>query len=194
MKFLYVILSFFLIGCFWKSNKTTEGMEVKYEQGGELMEFTKLIDIINNKVIDLTSRVDLFRIEEFITIYETPLSYKDSALLYLTNPEFSKQKKEIALLAMQRMDDSDYIQFSKTVFELYENLVIDEEIIHDLLFYSINNKFQIIRNYDNPDVVEILTKYNKVTNKPEFKQSIDEALSGFMWKQLKRLLKDNKLY
>lgn len=185
---MYIILLFIiaLVGC--TSNEGyTKGNTVIYRDTvfiKQRMNFKGSIDTIEKKVIDLTSTSDLFGINEFVAIYENPTSYRDDALWYIADSINSIQKKLIATYTMQGLSDSLYIEFSRLVVDLYEKGSITDDVMEATVFYSINKRYQIIRNYNNPNVVSLFQKIKACTQKVEIKQRINYVLSGESWSNL----------
>ncbi len=71
--------------------------------GVQAMNFEKAIFLIEKKVIDLTAATDLFRINEFIQLYENSDLYIDDAINYLSASNNSVQQKMIAIYTMQKL-------------------------------------------------------------------------------------------
>jgi hypothetical protein len=186
MRSIAIFLTFYVNVCIGCSNVpkdetiSNRQAENKYVQ----MIYKETIDTIDKKVVDLTAASDLFGIDEFISIYEASMKYKDEALLFISDSINSAQKKQITVYSMQSLPDSLYIDFCSSVVSLYEKGNVADELAETAVFYSINKKYQIIRNYKNPKVISLLENLKAFSKRNEIKERIDNILSGKAWDKL----------
>jgi len=155
------------------------------------MSYKDAIDTISKKVVDLTSIYDLFYFEEFIKIYEQPDFYKKDAIVFISDSANGLQEKQIAVYSMQNLTDTPYIDFCSSLLELYKKNAVDSDVLKAAIFRSINKKFQIIRNYGNSSVINLLKAYSATCNNYEATKRIEEILSGKYWSGLQEFLNNN---
>lgn len=152
--------------------------------------FSRKIDSIEKIIVDLTSHSDVFLSREFIKLYENQERYINNVIVYLADQTRTIQKRTIALLAMQKKGIANNLNFLYACNHLYRKELIDSRMIFLMLFSSIDlSNRDIIKYYKSKQVRNVLLdlKTNKNTSK-DFKETIDDILSGKTYKEQKIFL------
>lgn len=177
LKIIVIILFHSLTNCESNNHKEANNHSNTEQMQGKV-DFKNLIDSINVKVVDLTAPSDLFSIDEFIVLYENPSRYKDDALLLISDIVNNTQKKQIAVFALQNLLDSEYIDLCSSVVDLYVKNIVKEELLQTTVFYSLNSKYIIFKNYKNAVVIGLLNKIKAHSQSDDLKRRVDDILSG----------------
>lgn len=144
---------------------------------------------IMKKVVDLTSSSDLFGVKDFIALYENPTLYQNDAIAFLANEKYSYEEKAIVVYAMQKAELKVYKGFLNEVIKLFYERKINESMLGLALSAPINKRYIVIKNYSDEDISAMLKDLkNSESTSPEFKERIENILSGKSWKGVKKLL------
>ena len=189
---LVMLYSLSLTNCGNTSSKKAPDKSSSKEITLNKMDFKNLIDTIDRKVVDLTATSDLFGIDEFIKLYENSSVYRKDALLFIADTLKSEQKKQIAVLSMQNLPEDAYIDFCNSVVDLFVKDIVTEELLQTAVFFSLNSKYQIIKNYKNQVVINLLDKIKSHSQNIDLKERTDNILSGKDWKDVAESLESKK--
>jgi hypothetical protein len=168
IKLLTFLLLSVNIGCSFSQEKAEQKSDFLIPAYTRV-DYKATIDTIERKVVDLTATSDLFGVKEFLNIYMHAEIYTKEALAYIVDSSNTKQKRMIATYSMQNLSDSLYIDFCMSAAALLGDDITSMEILVNILFDSINDKYQIVRNYKNSNV-----------------------FSGKTWRGVKHFLEENK--
>lgn len=161
--------------------------KIEIIQKANNLRFDSLIYKIDKQVIDLTSPSDLFSILEFKNIYENPLIYIDSVVVYLKKPECTFQQKLISIYSMQNLDFKNYLIFCDKAIEQFNSYSIEENIIISIINPNFANKYPIIKNYNKQEVIEILKKIDGGSKRrKELNDLIINISNGKLWNNIKQ--------
>ena len=190
MRSILILLTIYVNVCIGCNDGSKDEIKNNRQTGNKYlqMSYKETIDTIDKKVIDLTSASDLFGVDEFISIYESSMNYKDETLLFISDSTNSIQKKQIAVYSMQGLPDSLYIDFCSSAVGLHGKGIVTDELLEIIIFYSLNKKYQVVRNYQNPKVIALLQTFKVNCKRNETKERIDNVLSGKAWNKLEEFL------
>lgn len=184
-KFIILIILFIvnnlLIACDFKSPKGYSSLNEESTFIDQKMEFKKLIDTIENKIVDLTTPVDLFYVKEFNQIFNNPELYlNDASDFIFYDSSINKQQKMIALYAMQNLPVKEYTLFFLNAAEVYINGNFNDDYLMMLIIGADFSKDEpIISNFNSTDINVALKKIennNKTSN--NIKNWIIDILAG----------------
>jgi hypothetical protein len=151
--------------------------------------FSHTIDSIEKIIVDLTSHSDVFMSKEFINLYENPTVYINNVLIYIADQTKTKQKREIALLAMQRKGIAINLNFLYASNYLYRKGLIDDSMIFQILFPIDLKNRDIIKYYEAEQIRAVLLDISQNAKSPEnLKQTVNDILSGKTFKEQKEFL------
>ncbi len=86
----------------------------------EVVGFSEKIVAIRRRVVDLTSRDDLFGIDSFVAIYEEPSKHFSEALASLKSPRLNSLEKEIVVYSMTMLNEECYLVLVKECYSAYQ--------------------------------------------------------------------------
>ena len=151
--------------------------------------FSHTIDSIEKIIVDLTSLSDVFMSKEFIHLYENPTVYINNVIIYMADQTKTKQKREIALLAMQRKGIAINLNFLYASNYLYRKGLIDDSMIFQIIFPIDLKNRDIIKYYEAEQIRAVLLDINQNEKSPEnLKQTVNNILSGKTFKEQKEFL------
>jgi hypothetical protein len=189
MKYIYIILIAIAIitSVFLVKNK-----KQIMEEDNESSYKTK-IELIERKVIDLTSPNDLLLVKEFNELSNVAEQYLDSALFFIKDTDQSVQKKMIVIFSLKKVSFENYLIFFKNCVDIFKKGDIEEFLLALVLNPGYNWNYKIIKNYNNKYVVKILNelKSEKSLSK-EMKYIIDFTLKGYLWMEVEERIEMNK--
>lgn len=148
--------------------------------------FDNAILITEKKIVDLTAPGSVFRVPEFMKVYENPELYHEEAIKYLSRPDRTIDQKMIAIYSQQNGDVSDYLDFVRQSLKLFEANIISENLFSETLSNPADKNFMIIKNYACKEVRELvngLMQHEKIS--PDLKFRLDRILSGSVWQHIK---------
>jgi hypothetical protein len=150
--------------------------------------FVQTLDWILKDVTDLTVAKLLYTSDRFIGIYEHPVVYMQDAVAVLHDTTVVYELKQIAVYSMQKLDDQNYISFCRNVIQAVRTAGVSEHLMVTAVFHSLNRKYQIIRNYRDKDVIEMLKDWRSITQSRKNAQNVNHILSGQVWINLQDLV------
>ena len=172
-------------------NDTDKRLPVVMDSNYQKVGYDTTILLIEKKAANNVSWDELFGIKEFIDLYEHGSFYIDNAIEFLSRGESTPAQKKISINSMQKVRLEDYIRLCKECKFLYDSGKISEDILKWAIAPNLSNKYLIVRNYENTEVVEFL---NSIKSDPkvseEFKKSIEKILSGISWESIKEINPD----
>lgn len=133
---------------------------------GEERNLSELLDSISAKVGDLTAPTDLWRIDEFVSLYRSPAQFHTEARRLLAKKSLNAQQRSILCLALKNLSPRDY---SLLVMDELERF--SEGSILLILTDRSDGKNPIQDASDTPDVLAFLQSVKK-------KFSSSEAVSA----------------
>ena len=147
---------------------------------------------IEKKLGTFTFSEQLLTIEEFKDLYEQGSFYINEAKNFLLNDNYTLQEKKITVYSMQNLDKSSYINFCVACKSLYDEGKIPELLLKTAINPNFLKKYPIVRNYGDGDVISLLNGIkNESKISPEFKELINEILSGKSWQGVKKFMEDS---
>lgn len=162
-----------------KNQKNTAKTSVTIDRKFRTVGYDSTILLIEKKVVNIVSWNGLFNIREFMTLYENSSYYLDSAINFLRRKEFSDAQKKIGINSMQRSELEDYIRLCVECKSLYDAGMMSEDILKWVINPNFSNRYIIVRNYENAEVIKLL---DSISNDPnvsnEFKRNIENILDG----------------
>lgn len=151
--------------------------------------FNKRIETIRVKVIDLTHEGALFRVPEFVEIWESPKTFKEDVLSLLADPSVPLINKEISGLSLHRLPINELVDYCESVISLKIAGKINEELMGYITIPPIQWTYLIQENYKNKNVRKMLLRMQKNIKNKNLITYIDKILSG---KAIKRIKSDKK--
>jgi hypothetical protein len=148
--------------------------------------FDNTILITEKKIIGLTAPGSVFRVPEFMKVYENPGLYHKDAIKYLSRPDRTIDQKKIAIYSQQNGDVSEYLDFVRQSLKLFEANIISEYLFSETLSNPADKNFMISKNYGDKEVRELISglmQHEKIS--PELKFRLDSILSGSVWQHIK---------
>ena len=141
--------------------------------------FDSLILVIEQNHKGSVTYDDLFKIPEFIDIYEHSSFYLKDVINFLMQKQFNIQEKRICICSMQRLDLDSYIQLCKACKAQFDNRKISESLLNWTINPDFSRRFVIARNYREKNVINFLMSLKKDTTiSAGLKKSVDDILSG----------------
>ena len=117
--------------------------------------------------------------KDFLTVYENPRPYQSDAISFLAGNDTSSENQYTAILSMGRLDVEDYVGFVDTCYALFQINKITEHQLEIACCYSMINYVTLAENYDNKNVIRLLTKIkNDKRISTGFKECIESDLNG----------------
>lgn len=190
------IAMYILWGIFFScTNQRQNIKETKSEMTSsnyQKMNYDSSILLIERKLGTFTFSEQLLTIEEFKDLYEHSSFYINEAKNFLSKDNFTLQEKKITVYSMQNLDKSNYISFCVACKNLYDEGKIPELLLKTAINPNFLKKYPIIRNYNDADVISLLNGIkNEQKISPEFKELINEILSGKSWQGVKKFMEDS---
>ncbi|MEO5890621.1 MAG: hypothetical protein ABIQ31_10230 [Ferruginibacter sp.] len=131
----------------------------------------------------------LFANKEFIDVYEHNAYYIDSAIRFLSDPQFTIHQKTICVYTMQRTKLKDYIRILEHCANLFNKGKIEELLMNRAISPTFGRRKIILKNYDDEAVKSILERTRDGGKaSQEFKVMIDKILSGEYWKNTQKFI------
>ncbi|MES2559410.1 MAG: hypothetical protein V4590_06695 [Bacteroidota bacterium] len=198
--FIYIILATTLFSC--GQNNQNEKREYFYDFSRPISldtirlnipadSFAQTIADIEKRIVDLTDIEAVFHSDKYIFIYEHASKYLNNVVNFLSDTTLSRQKRMIALLTMNKQDFDNNLNFLLACEKLYKRSLIEEEFLQIAIFPPVLQNRDIIKFYNNKKVQEVLYEIRDNPNTSEnFKETINEILSGKRYKEEKAFLKD----
>jgi len=178
-KIIYISFIFVFFQCVKYNTSSIKKADIVEKKLYSYDNFIININIIFEKVVDLTVYDDLYGIEEFIDIYENPKSYFHLLIKLAKEENICAEKKVIATLAMLRLEQKYIVKLLIEYCNLYNKGEIDEQLISVLILGDFNNKKIVIRNYKKQEIKKILIKIRNISHTSlKLKTTINDILSG----------------
>lgn len=133
--------------------------------------FERLYEKAKNQ--NLVSYDEFFKITEFISVWEQPSKYVDSALYYLADPTVPEEGKHAADIAMQNLSAislKEYIDYCRRALELRKKHLLSDAILFSILFEN-----DRIANLEDKEIIELLSD---VKSTGFLSEQVDYFLSG----------------
>lgn len=170
-----------------KNNKLQMGSTIYQKQN-----YDSIIMIIAKKAEGFETSQGLLLIDEFKELFEHDSLYVEDAIDFLAKDSATLQQKKITIYAMQNLEIDSYIKFCKMSKVLFDENKIPEFILKTAVNPNFLKKYLIIRNYGNPNVVALLQTIKSDTKvSSDFKQWVDEVLSGKSWNDIEKFTEDS---
>ena len=143
--------------------------------------YEKAINVISEKVVDLTSLNDLLLIDEFKSILANSDVYYNNAVILLAQPNIEEQEKLIIIYSMQNLSYNNYINFFIKSSDLYKRHLISENLITHIIVPGSDWNNLIINGFYKYKIRTELKSLRKVGGSQDFIYGIDEIISGKIW-------------
>ena len=164
------------------SNSTKKVMDLKYHKKN----FDSLITYLDFRYNgNLDFNKGLMSDTIFREIYDHSSFYSNDLIEFLLQKKVLYQNEKsnmllfLSIWAMQNLPLPKYSKFCNTLLNLYENKVVNEDVVHEAITPNFQGKWIIPTNYKDPIVIRLLKRIiNNENISPEFKKEIETILSG----------------
>ncbi len=133
----------------------------------------------------------LFSSPTFRYLHADPMPYLPELKQAISLSSNSFNKKLICIYTIQNIDDSEYIEFTKTCIELYKQQAIDERLLLLVVFPAgFKTDMRLASKYRQSEVQSIFNSLLKLNNtSSDFKNRINYASSGEMYLENEKIKK-----
>jgi len=146
----------------------------------DLVQFKQRIDEIARAAGDLTTPDDLFRVKRFLEVYEAPSPFVTAAAGLYADPTETRLHKEITGYSMQRLPVDQLVWLVSQVAQLASEGKVDPRLVDRLAFPPLNWRVQLIMNYNQPNVRNLLERLAQMPELSEERRAHirDQVLTG----------------
>lgn len=146
----------------------------------ELVQFKQRIGEIARAVGDLTTPEDLFRVKPFLEVYEAPSPFVTAAAGLYADPAETRLHKEITGYSMQRLPVDQLVWLVSGVAQLAAERKVDPSLLDRLAFPPLNWRVQLITNYSDPKVRDLLERLAQMRELSEERRTYirEQVLTG----------------
>ena len=153
------------------------------------------IELIEKKVIDLTSACDLFDIKEFNVLRKEAENNLSITYKFVEQPNISEQQKLIAIYSLREVNFENYFRFFEKAIQLYKDSIISEYVLYTILNPGYVWNCCIPKNYKKQKVQDAISE--NMTSVYDFlKEMFKLTIDGQLWLGLEdeRLLDKKHAY
>lgn len=114
----------------------------------------------------------------FVEIYEHSPGYLTDVKRFVKENPFASDKLAICVYAMQDLNCSDYVDLCEAYLELYNWHKVSEKMLEFAIAPNFLQKRILADNRSDPRVIKLLDDIKKENISNEFRELIDDILSG----------------
>jgi hypothetical protein len=169
-----------LFGCNSEEKRSPPMLSLEECSSYKKMNFDSLLNLIQKQMpIELDVNEQFLLNKSFAEIFEHGTCYVDDAVHTLKEESITKDRAGICLLAMQNISVDDYLKIGDAYLELFTKDKIPEPMLQTYLFPGILDKNILLDNYDNRDVIALLTRIKKNSKVSKAsREMIESVLEG----------------
>jgi len=165
-------------------------------KAGTLVTFAQKIEAIAAKVGVWKNPKDLFRSKDFVAIHKHPLYYWEENLIYLADPRYPEFQKQIAIYAMQGLDDMIYLKYLDKCCILYTDKELSASLLSKVIYCDFLGYYPEISDKGRGEYhTKITTCLNRLTSNQYLPKELNFAIKEALTKTRgARFTKEDRYY
>ena len=171
----------------YQAHQEPEDIAVNGCRWGTLVTFPNKIVAIATKVGSWERPEALFRSQDFIAMYKHPSYYQKPCVAYLADSRPSEQEKQIAIYALENLNEERYVEFAKHCYLLYKQHQLSAALFQLVLSFEFLRIHPLVVYYNRRSVQEFLKQVQtELGGDTPIGLQIENILSGDLSKAWKR--------